>query len=106
MNNLTDNLRVFINESSWIFAKTYAKTWPHEYVVRKQVDETQFIELVNHIRINGYQGSFYKKKITYFDEDDLVYWTMGAPIEETIIINRCRSNQTYDYRLVHNTLPE
>ena len=50
-------------------------------------------------------GSFYKKKITYYDEDDLVYWTMGAPVEETTIINRCRKEQTYAYRLAHNDLP-
>jgi len=48
---------------------------------------------------------FYKKKITYFDEDGLVYWTMGAPIEETTIINRCTKENTYEYRLKMGTLP-
>jgi len=41
----------------------------------------------------------------YFDEDGLVYWTMGAPIEETIIINRCPKESTYEYRLKQGTLP-
>jgi hypothetical protein len=44
-------------------------------------------------------------KITYYDEDGLVYWTMGAPVEETTIINRCRKEQTYEYRLAHDDLP-
>ena len=105
MNNLPDNLRIFINESTWIFAKTYAKTWPHEYIVKDKVDEKLFLDFVEHIRAYGYLGKFYKKDITYFDDSDMVYWTMGAPIEETTIINRCRKEQTYEYRLSHDDLP-
>ena len=105
MMNLPDNLSTFINDETWIFAKTYAKTWPHEYIVRDKVDEYLFVELVKHIRKHGYIGKFYTKDITYFDDQDKVYWTMGAPIEETIIINRCRKEQAYEYRLAHNDLP-
>ena len=36
----------------------------------------------------------------------MVYWTMGAAIEETTIVNRCKKEQTYEYRLKHGTLPE
>jgi len=57
--------------------------------VRDRVDEKLFVNTIQHIRRFGYEGRFYKMKITYFDEDGLVYWTMGAPIEETTIINRC-----------------
>ena len=95
----------FVNNEKWIFAKTYAKTWPHEYIVRESVDKELFANLVEHIRANGYQGYFYTMEITYYDEAGLVYWTMGAPVEETTIINRCRSDQTYEYRLAHNDLP-
>jgi hypothetical protein len=35
----------------------------------------------------------------------MVYWTMGAPLKETIIINRCRKEQSYEYRLLKGTLP-
>ncbi len=99
------NLRIFVDESTWVFAKTYAKTWPHEYVVRDKVDEKEFLDFVRYIRAHGYVGKFYKKDITYFDDSGMVYWTMGAPIEETTIINRCRKEQTYEYRLSHNDLP-
>jgi len=98
-------LRQFVNDEQWVFAKTYAETWPHEYLVRERVDEKLFVKLVEHIRANGYQGNFYKKEITYYDEDGLVYWTMGAPVEETTIINRCKKEQTYEYRLAHDDLP-
>lgn len=96
----------FIVGANWTFAVSYAETWPHEYIVRDQVDEKLFIKLVEHIRFYGYKGSFYTKEITYYDEDGFVYWTMGAPVDETTIINRCRKEQTYEYRLAHNELPK
>lgn len=103
---LPDILREFVATSAWTFAKTYAKTWPHEYIVRDRVDERLFVQLVGHIRAHGYEGAFYSKPITYFDEDGMVYWTMGAPIEETTIVNRCTKEQSYEYRAKHGTLPE
>ncbi len=105
MKRFPDEIREFINNTQWTFAKTYAATWPHHYIVRDRVDEKLFVSTVQHIRRFGYEGQFYKMKITYFDEDGLVYWTMGAPIEETTIINRCPKENTYEYRLKKGTLP-
>jgi len=96
----------FIKKSNWIFAKTYAKTWPHEYIVRDKANEVLFVKTVEHIRANGYIGKFYKMNITYFDEGGMVYWTMGSPIDDTTIINRCTKEQSYEYRLAHNDLPK
>ncbi len=101
-----DEVRKFVESTVWTFAKTYAATWPHAYVVRDRADDHLFLMLVRHIRSHGYEGMFYRKPITYFDEDEMVYWTMGAPIEETIIVNRCKKEQTYEYRREHGTLPE
>jgi hypothetical protein len=106
MNNFSKELKDFINKSKWIFAKTYAETWPHHYIVRERVDEDLFRKLVEHIRQSGYEGPFYSKKYIYFEEDGYVYWTMGAPIEETTIINRCTKENTYEYRLKMGTLPK
>ena len=90
--------------SSTAYAKTMPK-WPHEYIVRDRVDENLFVNLVKHIRSNGYVGKFYSKEITYYDEDGFTYWTMGAPIEETTIINRCLKENTYESRLANGSLP-
>jgi len=30
---------------------------------------------------------FYKKTITYFDFEGMIYWTLGAAVENTTIIN-------------------
>lgn len=101
---LPDDLSAFIASSHWTFAKTMPQ-WPHEYLVRDRVDEQLFVRLVCHIRANGYQGKFYRKNITYYDADGMVYWTMGAPLKETIIINRCRKEDSYECRLLKGTLP-
>lgn len=100
-----DELLRYVREQKWTFAKTYADTWPHEYIVREKRHEELFLALIQHIRTYGYQGRFYNKEITYYEQDGLVYWTMGAPAEETTIINRCRRDQTYDYRRAHGNLP-
>lgn len=98
-------LKMFVSTTRWAAASTYASTWPHEYIVRGGVDERLFLALVHHIRAHGYDAFFYRKRLRYFEEDGWVYWTMGAPIDETVIVNRCREEQTYEYRLRHGTLP-
>lgn len=98
-------LNNFINRVEWTYAKTMPK-WPHEYIVRKNVDERLFLDLVKYIRANGYLGTFYHKPITYLDHDGMVYWTMGAPFDETIIVNRCKKEDSYEIRLVQNKLPK
>lgn len=97
-------LRDFVDTAEWTFAKTMPE-WPHEYIVRDRVDEELFLNLVRHIRAHGFQGRFYRRVLTYYAEDGLLYWTMGAPIEETTIINRCKEEDSYENRLRNGTLP-
>lgn len=107
------DLRTFLFGVDWVFARTYAKTWPHEYIVKDRVDTAMFEKVVNHIREHGYAGRFYRRTITYFEEDVLVYWTMVPPedhpgwypVEKETIVNRCPKESTYEYRLAHGTLP-
>lgn len=99
-----EDLRRFVNSERWTYAKTMPE-WPHEYLVRGRVDEGLFERMVKHIRSNGYEGRFYQKKITYFEEGGLVYWTMGAPLSETTIINRCRKEDSFEYRSKSGKLP-
>ena len=79
--------------------------WPHEHIVRDQVDEEAFERLVVQLRTHGSEGKFYETAVTYYEEAGLVYWTMGAPLQETTIVNRCRSEDTYEHRLARGTLP-
>ena len=95
----------FVDSNSWTFAKTMPD-WPHFYIVRQPVDESLFVKLVEHIRQFGYKGAFYEKMITYFEEDGLIYWTMGNPVDETTIINRTSKVNSYEERLRNGTLPK
>lgn len=79
--------------------------WPHEYIVRSNVDDALFDELVVHIRANGAERKFYRKALLYFEDRGLLYWTMGEPLDETIIVNRCRREDSYEERLRNGTLP-
>ena len=104
MQGFPDHVRAFVDSERWTFAKTMPE-WPHEYLVRARVDEALFEATVVHIRAHGYEGRFYQRPITYFAEGEWVYWTMGAPIPETTIINRCRRDDTYEAREKAGTLP-
>lgn len=101
---LPEDLRKFVATSRWTFAKTMPE-WPHEYIVRGRVDGRLFEKLVRHIRGHGSGGRFYGRALTYFAEGGLLYWTMGQPVEETTIINRCREEDSYENRLRNGTLP-
>ena len=57
MSDLPERLVQFIEDTPWTFAKTYAKTWPHEYIVREKVDLHLFIELAEHIDKHGYTST-------------------------------------------------
>ncbi len=100
MEQLSVQLKQFIAKSSWIFAKTYATTWPHEYIVQGKLDNDLFLALAHHIDTNGYEGRFYDKKQTYFDYDGRTYWHMDN------IINRCLVQDTYERREKEDRLPE
>jgi len=101
---LPNILQEFIDSVQWTFAKTMPE-WPHEYIVRDRVDKNLFMMLVQHIRSQGYEGKFYEKTFTYYDNAGMVYWTMGEPIGETTIINRCRKGETYESRRLRGVLP-
>ena len=103
--NFTDEIKTFINASKWTYAKTYHPRWPHWYIVRRDVDETMFVKMVEYIRAHGYEGRFYAQTNKYFDDDKYSYWTMGDPIEKTEVINRCLKEDTYEKRLANGTLP-
>lgn len=100
MKDLPDNLKSLIQDSAWTFAKTYAATWPHEYIVQERVDNALFLELAAHIDHCGYESDFYKTKQIYFDYDGRTYWHMGN------IINRCLEADTYQRREKDGRLPK
>lgn len=98
--NLPLKLINFIKDSTWIFAKTYTHTWPHEYIVQEKVDNDLFLELANHIDKFGYKDYFYETSQIYFECEEYTYWHMEN------IINRCLNGNTYHQRKKDNRLPK
>jgi hypothetical protein len=81
-----------MEDHEWRFAKTMPPM-PHCYVVKKACRSAQeFERFAIHIRHNGYRARFGRVSYTYFDwpVDGVIrqFWTMGAPLSETIILNR------------------
>lgn len=78
----------FIQRQKWIFAKTMPQH-PHEYIVRHKVqDDNSFDAMVRFIRQQGQPKVWGKRLFLYWEHDGHVYWTMGWPVDQTIIINR------------------
>ena len=75
----------------WTFAKTMPEN-PHEYTVRlKGRADEDFREAVRVIRRRGGRVYFKDRPYTSLDADGWRYWTMGAPVLETTVINRART---------------
>lgn len=82
-------VRCYVSSVKWQFAKTMAHT-PHEYTLRKWRKDldADFVYFVQFIRQYGYPKQWGSAIYTYFDLDGYKYWTMGASIAQTILINR------------------
>ncbi len=99
------DLRAFVDSTPWRFAKTYAATWPHEYVVRTPENEAMIVALARHVFEHGVEEPFYHQVRKYHHERGKVYWSMDESAEETTLINRCDEDQTYEARRAAGTLP-
>jgi hypothetical protein len=98
-------IRTFVQSTPWRFARTYATSWPHEYVVRTPDNALMILALAQHIFAHGVDGQFYSQVRKYHHEGGKVYWSMDETPETTTLINRCGEDQTYEARLAAGTLP-
>ncbi|MEO6214201.1 MAG: hypothetical protein ABIP65_11295 [Vicinamibacterales bacterium] len=103
---LAEDVRTFVETTAWTFAKTYAATWPHEYVVRNGQNAPMILALARHSIEHGVDGRFYSQVRKYHHEGGKVYWFMNDSQEATGLINRCDEAQTYETRLAAGTLPK
>jgi hypothetical protein len=81
-----DDVRGFIESTAWTFAKTYAATWPHEYVVRTPQNAAMVVALARHIFEHGVDGRFYSQVRKYHHEAGKVYWSMDDAPEGTGLV--------------------
>lgn len=93
----TDELRSMISRCGWTFAKTMPFA-PHEYIVKDKCPLTteEFEYFVSMQREYGVKERWGKYNHPYLYIDDYKYWTMGAPMEETTVINRAKTSAVND----------
>ena len=84
----------FVNAQKWTFARTYAEKAPHEYIVRNNIVGTDedFVNMVMMIREFGIRAKFWGHEYSYLLLEGRYYWTMGEPIDEVKILNRCEAS--------------
>lgn len=92
-----DKLLSMIARCEWTFAKTMPFA-PHEYIVKERCPLTtdEFEYFVNMQREHGVKERWGKYNNPYLYIDDYKYWTMGAPLEETTVINRAKASAVND----------
>ncbi len=86
-----DIIRGYIARCECTYAKTYPTT-PHEYIVRGKCPLTEeeslyFVKVQRAIGIPARWGPY---NFPYLHIDGYKYWTMGSPLDKTIIINRAK----------------
>jgi hypothetical protein len=96
----TAQATTYIAKVKWQFAKTMP-LWPHEYTVRdwRHDLDADFLDFAALIRSEGVVKAWPRDSAnpryhhTYLELDGWEYWTMGAPLPETTVINRARVDQ-------------
>ena len=74
-----EQAKSFVESLEWKFATTYAKTAPHEYIVKKKLSEGDrllFEKFVQTINKDFVVGFFYGHKNNYLILGDKYYWYM------------------------------
>jgi hypothetical protein len=83
-----DDVRRWLESQRWIFARSRADN-PHEYCLRREADsDATFERIVQFIREYGSPYPWWGAVFDQLPLGDHCYWTMGASIENTVLINR------------------
>ena len=104
-----DDAKAFAESHKWKYASTYAKTAPHEYLVKRWLNENdrrQFERLVQAINKDAVTGYFYDHENKYLILGDYYYWYMPCYPENMAVdlINRTTTDYlefrdgTYHYK--------
>ena len=91
-----EEAKTFAESHRWKFATTYAKTAPHEYLVKSWLsedDKREYERFVATMKKNSVVGYFYGHKNDYFILGDHYYWFMGQHDNMAVdLINRTTIN--------------
>lgn len=94
-----EEAKAFAESHKWKFATTYAKTAPHEYLVKKWLSEEDrllFERLVQTINKDSVVGYFYGHKNNYLILGEHYYWYMVDCYPENLAVDLINRTTT-DY---------
>ena len=94
-----EEAKTFAENHKWKFATTYAKTAPHEYLVKRWLskeDRLLFERLVQTINKGSVIGYFYGHKNNYLILGDHYYWYMVDSYPENLAVDLINRTTT-DY---------
>lgn len=102
-----EKLREMIARCEWNFAKTMPFA-PHEYIVRDKcpLTDDEFVYFIDMQRRFGVKERWGKYNNPYLYTDDYKYWTMGAPYDETTVINRAKACVVEDAHKLYEGMKE
>ena len=93
--------------SEWTWAKTYADSAPHWYVVLGRTPELtkeDFVRAARVIHTFGQPGMFHGHVNIYLEHGEWKWWTMDPLVEDTDLINRAKVSEVYGPQLAPATL--
>ena len=102
-----EKLREIIARCQWKFAKTMPFA-PHEYIVRDKcpLTDEEFVYFIDMQRRFGVKERWGNYNNPYLYIDDYKYWTMGAPYDETTVINRAKACVVDDAHKLYEGMKE
>ena len=81
-----DEVRSFVAKCSWVDTRSGGEL--HQYTFRTEFDELEFLRMAEFIRQYGYDGMYHGMLWRYLDFDGLFYFTCGAGLRTTSVLNR------------------
>ncbi len=85
------NWRYWTGRMVWVNAKTFEKTNPHEYLVRRDLDPLDnrlFIEFVKFVKLHGTSVLFNGKKHFFYVIGDFNYFVRDVPFDSIRVVCR------------------
>lgn len=87
-------------ELEWTWAKTYAETAPHSYIVAsrtKGMTAEDYVRAGRVIHTFGQPAKFYTRTEIYLTSPDgrLKWWTMDRDVRDTALINQATTDRLY-----------
>jgi hypothetical protein len=91
--HMPEDIFILVKEALGVQWYTTAKPEanPHQYCLRKSwKGNTSFVQVAETIREYGYVEWFWKKPYMMLNVGEFKYWTMGWPLDVTVLINRTK----------------